>query len=132
MGARALISNNSKQYFLEVVRTQVVFDQTQSVDCQKGRFKVIVNPTNFESQPKKEIAIAKVGLSDRNTLKFFFEKTSLNDSIREVFFHHPVFRVERNFVLPAELLIFFSLPYHIIEKGDYPIRENENYYHVEF
>lgn len=132
MGARALISNNDKQYFIEVVRTQVVFDWQQQADQSARAFKVVVNPTGFLSENNKEIAIAKVGLSDRDTLKFFFEKGSLDESVQQVFFHNPTFTMKHNYVLPKELLIYFSLPYHIIEKGTYPILEDDTYYHIEF
>jgi len=133
MEAKAVIFNEEQKYYLEVVHSQVVFD-LQNVAGAAGRgFKIVVNPARFAPNAQKEIAIAKVGYSeDRYTLKFFFEKASLDESIKTHFFRAPRFRVVQNFILPNDLLVYFALPYHIIEKGEYRILEDEKHYYIEF
>ncbi|MEZ4986057.1 MAG: hypothetical protein R2795_13645 [Saprospiraceae bacterium] len=120
MRTSAAYTENLQTVFLEVVRTQVVFDDTFAESKHKSPFKIIVNPAGFREGQTKELGVAKIGLSQRGTIKFFFEKSSLCDQIRSAFFFHPVFSLQRNIVLPAELLVYFSLPYHVLEKGVTP------------
>lgn len=132
MGITAVQHDNYHTSLLEVVSTQVVFDSTSVANKEITPFRIIVNPAGFRRDVVQEIAIAKIGLSDQGEIKFFFEKASICEQLRRVFFFHPTFRLTKNMVLPPELLIYFSLPYHVIEKGNYPILEDDKYFMIAF
>lgn len=132
MGITTKPHENSHTHFLEVVNTQVIFDNRSIASQYETPFKIIVNPAGFCKDVVKEVTLAKIGLSDQGAIKFFFEKVSICEQLQRVFFFRPTFRLSRNMVLPAELLIYFSLPYHVIEKGDYPILQDDKYFMIAF